>query len=1099
MNQKKIVSSNKGHTMTTTTAQFQTRPDYYMNQEDCKQSKFLRDEQTNPRYRDFTQTHFTAGDEDQFQQYRFPKSSDSKSREISLDSNIFENNVLPIWEKNQNISTESTLDTFRYIFNKFKKGIFIKIVNNQLKVFLPFSKSHFINEWSHNIKADPKYLQYCPSQIRTDDRVEKEYKHIYGFLSYVSTLEKRNFNPRKYNPNTEEWFGNNCLVRNENPLSEGENNVSNVKNMLEELCASRQVPDIELFLNRRDFPIITKDSTEAYNHLWNSTEQPLVSHNYDKYVPILSYSVTDRHADCPFPTWDDWARVKNQEGIWFPPSCTNYNHDFSTPWEQKIPVAVFRGSNTGCGTTIDTNQRLKVADISFKAQPDENGLPYLDAGITKWNVRPRKLQNSQYLQTIDVNDLPFGLVPFKSPTEQSRHKYIIHIQGHVSAFRLSLEMSMGSVILMVDSPWKIWFSDMLKPYEHYVPVNANMDNLIDQIKWCRDNDEQCKQIAENAFQFYNLYLGKQGILDYMQKLFVHLKNEMGPQTYFQPPMITQIKREYKHLSTGGRFPETSKTIGDINSIPPMGRCYGLLKGIEFIVNMFGAQFEDVPVEKELFKNKDENNTVVNLKSIANYNFAVKTANEGSGQKEYEYIHEAYIGNNVINNLSKHIPNFVYVFGFYRHKKKLNVVTEYIGGETLFEYLSSPNFNINEFIFILVQICFALKVAQNRCGFVHYDLTPWNIILQRLKNPVSFDYMISHDKIYRVRTTVVPIIIDYGKSHVIHNGHHYGIINMFNSSVSQDIFTLLIKSLDIILVKKLLPTEFNLIYRLSNFLKPFRNAKEIRSYITKTKRYEELITLNKHELNKDPIDLVDYIMDKGIGRGDMFQQVDNYNQFMNNGNPRQVFEYILSSTTEERLQTYVDVIKRFKNCTLPQSENVFVEYYTAQSFHKSFQSLLDNMVTFSRVSKIAIDSEVELFNTVFSFIKRVYKTKIDSFTNEAIQFDFDPDKSRELIKSPYTDNTFQNREKIMRMLSEYNSDTFEDFDLTDYRDIVEMVFSHRGNYELSEAHKQFYFENFRSLLEVNPFNMMNNNANIKTLISVSNLTYKLNLSQSADNY
>ena len=151
--------------MTTTTSQFQTRPDYYMNQEDCKQSKFLRDEQTNPRYRDFTQTQFTAGDEEQFQHYRFAKST-SRKPQIQLEQNIFENELISIWEKNQNISTESTLDTFRYIFNKFKKGIFIKILNNQLKVFLPFSKSHFTNEWSHNIKADPKYLQYCPQQIK---------------------------------------------------------------------------------------------------------------------------------------------------------------------------------------------------------------------------------------------------------------------------------------------------------------------------------------------------------------------------------------------------------------------------------------------------------------------------------------------------------------------------------------------------------------------------------------------------------------------------------------------------------------------------------------------------------------------------------------------------------------------------------------------------------------------------------------------------------------------------------------------------------------------------------------------------------------------
>ena len=1074
----------------TTTAQFQTKPDYFMNIQDCKQSKF-EDEQTNPRYRDFKQTHFTAGDEEQFQHYRYSVQSPQDERKINLEQNLFSQTQIPIWEKNQNITAESTLDTFRYIFNKFKKGIFIKILNNQLKVFLPFSKSHFINEWSHNIKVDPKYIQDCPPKLRNDPRIEQHHKALYGFLNHISILEKRPFNERRVNPNTEEWFGNNCIVRFENPLSEGENNVSNVKNMLEELCASREVPDIELFINRRDFPIITKDSTEAYNHLWNSSNQPLVSHNYDKYVPILSYSTTDRHADCLFPTWDDWARVRNQdEGVVFPPSCTNYIHDFSTPWEQKIPTAIFRGSTTGCGTTIDTNPRLKVALISHQTKPDKKGIPYLDAGITKWNIRTRKLENERYLQTIEKDSFPFGLVPFKSPTEQSQHKYIIHIQGHVSAFRLSLELSMGSVILMVESPWKQWFTNMLIPYQHFVPVNANMDNLIDQIKWCRDNDDQCRQIARNAVEFYNIYLRKEGILDYTQKLFVHLKNEMGTQQYYESPLNLQVNRELKMLNK--KFPDTTKTIQDISFIPPMNRCYGLLKGVEYMVHMFSENFDLLPVQKNLFRSRDDS-TIVDLKSLANFSFAIKTTREGVGQKELEYIHEAFIGTSSINNLLKHIPNFAYNFGLYRNQETINVVTEYIQGETLFDYISGQQFDLNEFIFILIQVCFALKVAQNRCGFVHYDLTPWNIILARLQNPVQFDYFISHDKIYRVNTTVIPVIIDYGKSHVIYDGIHYGLINMFNSSVSQDIFTLLIKSLDVILAKRLSPSDFNIIFRLCNFIKPFQNAKEIRAYITKTRKYEELISLNKHELNKDPIDLINYIVNNNITKPDRppvwnnYQQVeDGYNQIMNAGNPRQVFDYILSSTTEDRLQSYINVIRRFKSLTMPQSDNIFFEYYTAQSFEKSFRSLLNNMIIFSRVAKINIKKETELFENLFSLLNRVYKTKIDSFQNERIEFDLQTEKCKTLVKAPYTDNTFQNKRKIIELISTLN---YKDFDLTDYRDIVESVFCYKGYYELNESHKQFYLNNFRELLEINPFNMMNNHANEKTILETSSLLYK----------
>ena len=58
------------------------------------------------------------------------------------------------WSKYQNLDANSVDNTFNYIFNKFKKGIYIKIKDNELRVFLPFSKVNFINEWSHLIKYD---------------------------------------------------------------------------------------------------------------------------------------------------------------------------------------------------------------------------------------------------------------------------------------------------------------------------------------------------------------------------------------------------------------------------------------------------------------------------------------------------------------------------------------------------------------------------------------------------------------------------------------------------------------------------------------------------------------------------------------------------------------------------------------------------------------------------------------------------------------------------------------------------------------------------------------------------------------------------------
>ena len=172
----------------------------------------------------------------------------------------------------------------------------------------------------------------------------------------------------------------------------------------------------------------------------------------------------------------------------------------------------------------------------------------LQMQITKWNVRPKKIFKHDYLEFLDPTTLPFKLVNKLSPLEQSKYKYIIHIDGHVSAYRLSYELSMNSVILIVKSEWKLWYSDLLKPYIHYIPIKEDLSDLIDIIKWCRKNDEKCKEIANNALKFYEKYLKKDGIFDYLQKLFIDVKKNMGKYYYNDiKPINIQLINEYKNI------------------------------------------------------------------------------------------------------------------------------------------------------------------------------------------------------------------------------------------------------------------------------------------------------------------------------------------------------------------------------------------------------------------------------------------------------------------------------------------------------------------------------------------------------------------------
>lgn len=1042
----------------TTTSFLQNYPDYYNSVEECVSfTKNYNKIQSNHRYKNFSQINFTAGDIEQFEMYRYTKNNKNEIFEnINVNNNLFlENKLFAEWYKYKNLNPLSVINTFKYIFNKFKKGIFIKIVANKLKVFLPFSNVNFVNEWSYNIKIDPIY---------------KDFK---SFFEHISTLEGYTFNKNNINNFKNTWCGNNCLIRYEYPVNETETNISCIKNMLEELCENRIIPDIELFINKRDFPIITKNSCEPYYHLWDSHEKPLVSNNFTNYTPILSMSSCKDFSDILIPTYDDWIRIQSKENKYFPRSSQEYNHTFDIKWDDKKAIAVFRGSSTGAGVTIETNQRLNLAYIGINIKNKK----YLDVGITKWSIRPKKIINESFLQTIDIKNLPFKLINKLTPKQQSKYKYIIHVDGHVSALRLSYELSMNCVILIVKSKWKMWFSDFLIPYKHYIPIKEDLSDIIDIIKWCQNNDNECKKIAKNAKEFYNQYLQKDGVFDYFQKLFIDLKKDMGNYIYNDiKPIEIQLLNECNTILEKNEhinhYPTTTKNINNISCIPIINRTYGFLEGIHYIINMinYDNYFEETVTYKDIiFENKY--GTIKKYK-LDTFSLSVKSTKDI--QKIKEHIHETYIGLNCINNLIKEIPNFVYNFGIYKKDNSYNVITEYIKGKTFQEYINGDDFIFKDYLLILLQLCAALQYAQKIYGFVHYDLTPWNIMIQYLKEPIYVDYIVSYNKVIRIKTHIIPIIIDYGKSHVFYENEHHGFINIFKFSTSNDILTILITSIyQIIICKRLSKNDFTYLLKLSNFIsntsfckQTFKNSKDIKNFFYNAKKYTNLVFSDKYELEKlTPLDLFDYI--NKFNYNLPFEYVFEYNSIMNKDNPVQIFEYILSNNNSDRLKSFTklfDYIDTFINDTILD----ITMLYVLTELEINLYSVYNSMLYFLKNENMIINKYENKFIKAIINIKKKYNNIQSNINTELDILDFNTVN--------YTEDIFLFPEEVK---SEMDKNKHIDTDkincIINFKNIIEKLLLNK---------KIIQCKDYINIVKIDNNKINNNLANLKTLRLIS---------------
>lgn len=209
-------------------------------------------------------------------------------------------------------------------------------------------------------------------------------------------------------------------------------------------------------------------------------------------LPIFSTSGQQGYWDIPIPTYDD---IKHDTAI-----------QWNTDWDTKKEVAVFRGGPTGCGTRADTNSRLAVAKMKS---------PLLDAGVVSGESRSIRFDPKHGLSMLSMEGItPVGRL---SMEQQSDHKYIIHIDGNVLAYRLLTTMLSGSLILRIKSPYVSWIDHYLFPNQHYIEVEEPKD-LLKKIAWCKENDEICQRIALRSKELATRVLSPHFLKDYFTKL-----------------------------------------------------------------------------------------------------------------------------------------------------------------------------------------------------------------------------------------------------------------------------------------------------------------------------------------------------------------------------------------------------------------------------------------------------------------------------------------------------------------------------------------------------------------------------------------------------
>lgn len=210
--------------------------------------------------------------------------------------------------------------------------------------------------------------------------------------------------------------------------------------------------------------------------------------------------------------------------------------DKDRPWEQKRNMAVFRGQLTGSRDGF--NKKLSDVENCLNLRRcrlvyDHANSTVINARLTNTRGRLPDILNGVNLTTASV-----------TTRHLLRYKGIVMLEGNDVASGLKWALLSNSVVLMPVPRHTSWaMEELLQPWVHYVPLDDEISDLEEKMRWVLNNQKTARKISAAATLW-------------MQDLVFHPDSVEDDQFIFQ-----EILRRYSQhfgpaLSSPGRVANT---------------------------------------------------------------------------------------------------------------------------------------------------------------------------------------------------------------------------------------------------------------------------------------------------------------------------------------------------------------------------------------------------------------------------------------------------------------------------------------------------------------------------------------------------------------
>lgn len=253
------------------------------------------------------------------------------------------------------------------------------------------------------------------------------------------------------------------------------------------------IPDNTIIIIPKSDGNINKDisSNKWHDINWDKIIEPCINYTkaYDKICIIGTLCQIDKEIEC------NYLYLPLDDGFFEHGVCKFFDKSSLPKWEERSTDLCWRGGCSGIGGS--ESLRVRFVKTVFDYNPNTN------VRLSTWWSENKNIPTDYFADRIHY-------------TEFMKYKIFFIVDGNCISSNYMYGFATGCVPFLISNS-TCWFSHLIIPYEHYIPVNYDLSNLIEQIEWVKNNDDKAKIIAENAYKFAETYFSSEYQHKYIKK------------------------------------------------------------------------------------------------------------------------------------------------------------------------------------------------------------------------------------------------------------------------------------------------------------------------------------------------------------------------------------------------------------------------------------------------------------------------------------------------------------------------------------------------------------------------------------------------------